>query len=386
MLGVIVILLVLQTITVSSVPTIELSSTKSRPNLELPVEYHYHLFLSHIWSSGQDKAHKIVRMLQLLVPGIKIWVDVDELKDMKELEQAVTKCAIFVLFYSEGYFGSKNCRRELYEAIEEDKTIILVYEGDDRVLKKIKNECFLHCTEGPGPSKILDAIFSTGPVLWLGGSMQAFLMESVKLLCLKIFCHMPYYKKSSNLLDAGLRVGTELGALSNTSPLRILYSNANSGAHSIAAEIKEMPNKGHIFVEEVESILVQSDCAPEGYTEKVIFLLYLNDETFCDGEDLQEVMKFVLKQNISIALVYEQDISKGGCPFSSILEHTPKELLDPPYMIYKSIAVPIYSIPEYRRVSLNTLLYDMGGRQLLTLSSFKSTIRSIAMYLKEVME
>ena len=52
-------------------PIILMSSTGSRPNLELSNKYHSHVFLSHIWSTSKAKNHNIVRMLQLYVPGIR---------------------------------------------------------------------------------------------------------------------------------------------------------------------------------------------------------------------------------------------------------------------------------------------------------------------------
>ena len=37
----------------------------------------YHLFLSHIWSTGQDACGVIKTQLQLLLPNVKIFLDVN---------------------------------------------------------------------------------------------------------------------------------------------------------------------------------------------------------------------------------------------------------------------------------------------------------------------
>ncbi len=50
------------------------------------------------------------------MPGLKIWLDVDELTEMDELEESVKASAVFVIYYSRNYFWSKNCQRELYTA------------------------------------------------------------------------------------------------------------------------------------------------------------------------------------------------------------------------------------------------------------------------------
>lgn len=85
-------------------PRIRLVSTNSTPNLELSRDCNYHAFVSHVWSMGQDKAQKLVRTMQRFLPGIKIWLDVDELEDVTKLEESVQESAVFILFYSKGYF------------------------------------------------------------------------------------------------------------------------------------------------------------------------------------------------------------------------------------------------------------------------------------------
>ena len=93
-------------------PMVRLRSTGYPPNLELPQSCENHLFVSHVWSSGQDKAHTITRNLQLYGPGIKIWIDVDSLQDIDRLEDDIVESAVVLIFYTTGYFQSVNCRRE----------------------------------------------------------------------------------------------------------------------------------------------------------------------------------------------------------------------------------------------------------------------------------
>jgi len=45
------------------------------PELSLSQGMRFHMFLSHIWSSGQDQVANIKRMLQLTLPGCRIFLE-----------------------------------------------------------------------------------------------------------------------------------------------------------------------------------------------------------------------------------------------------------------------------------------------------------------------
>ena len=53
------------------------AQTMEPPELLLGEKERYHLFLSHVWSTGQDQCALIKRQLQLLLPGVVIFLDVD---------------------------------------------------------------------------------------------------------------------------------------------------------------------------------------------------------------------------------------------------------------------------------------------------------------------
>jgi hypothetical protein len=80
----------------------------------------YHLFLSHVWSTGQDQCAVIKRQLQLLMPGVIIFLDVDDLQDISNLENYVRKSGVVLYFLSKRYFSSRNCLREVRASIEEN--------------------------------------------------------------------------------------------------------------------------------------------------------------------------------------------------------------------------------------------------------------------------
>jgi hypothetical protein len=137
--------IILLAINMITVPTVRMASSGYAPNLELPEHCNFHVFMSHVWGTGQAKTHAITRKLQLFLPGLKVWPNVDELQDISKLEESVVQSAVFILYYSRGYFRSKNCRREIYAAIKLDKPIILLYEGDELVLQEMEEECLSNC-------------------------------------------------------------------------------------------------------------------------------------------------------------------------------------------------------------------------------------------------
>ena len=53
--------------------------------------------------TSQDQCATIKRQLCLLLPGVSIFLDVDDLKDIGELETYVAQSAVIMIFVSKGY-------------------------------------------------------------------------------------------------------------------------------------------------------------------------------------------------------------------------------------------------------------------------------------------
>ena len=77
------------------------------PRVDLGFEMSYHLFLSHAWSSAQDTAAIIKRMLTLLLPCVKVFLDVDDLEEIGRLETYVEESQCMLIMLTRGYFTSK---------------------------------------------------------------------------------------------------------------------------------------------------------------------------------------------------------------------------------------------------------------------------------------
>jgi len=119
-----------QTFHSESLPTLRLVSTREPPDLDLSRGLRWHLFLSHVWSSGQDQVAVIKRTLQLLLPSLRVFLDVDDLKDTSLIEKYIDLSQCVLFFLSHGYFFSANCKREIRQALTAKKSICLVHERD----------------------------------------------------------------------------------------------------------------------------------------------------------------------------------------------------------------------------------------------------------------
>ena len=84
-----------------------------------------------IWATGQDQCAVIKRQLQLLLPGVVVFLDVDDLKDIGDLEGYVRATGVMLFFLSRRYFQSRNCLREVRASLEQEKPLVLVQEQQE---------------------------------------------------------------------------------------------------------------------------------------------------------------------------------------------------------------------------------------------------------------
>ena len=69
------------------------------------------------------------RLLEM-IPELQVFLDVDDLEDISDLEGYVSQSAAVLVFCSAGYFESRNCMRELRLAVEQNKPLIALLEPD----------------------------------------------------------------------------------------------------------------------------------------------------------------------------------------------------------------------------------------------------------------
>ena len=94
-----------------------------------PLEFH--IFLSHAWANAQDIMRVMKERLIELMPDIRVFLDVDDLKAGKGGEY-VDQSTVCLIFATIGYFRSANCMRELLRAHVLRKPIITLLEPEGR--------------------------------------------------------------------------------------------------------------------------------------------------------------------------------------------------------------------------------------------------------------
>ena len=114
----------------SNVKVLLCTKNNQQPTLELGKRMSYHLFLSHAWSSAQDTSAVIKHMLRWLLPGVSVFLDVDDLEEIGNLEAYVNSSQCILVMLTQGYFTSRNCLREFNQSLATNKPLVLVNEGD----------------------------------------------------------------------------------------------------------------------------------------------------------------------------------------------------------------------------------------------------------------
>ena len=133
--------------------------------MELPpqrLDVAWHLFVSHVWRTGQDQARVIKERLKRLVPGISVFLDVDDLDDVSMLEEYVAASHLILVFVSAGYLESKNCLRELSCAAQTCKPIVAVRETEREHGGMSDDEVRVACAD----ASLLAALFAAPPIEW----------------------------------------------------------------------------------------------------------------------------------------------------------------------------------------------------------------------------
>ena len=92
----------------------------------------FHLFLSHVWGTGQDQMRIIKQRLLEMILDIKVFLDVDDLIDISDLEGYISRSQHVLIFCSKGYFQSRNCMREVRRPTSFDQTFCIADFIDER--------------------------------------------------------------------------------------------------------------------------------------------------------------------------------------------------------------------------------------------------------------
>jgi len=178
----------------------------------------------------------------------------------------------------------------------------------------------------------------------------------------------PYYASRPAELADGVMVPGQAGPVAFSGPVTILVCRGNVGVLDLSELVKTAAGEGRgstasaqaVVIRDAEEALEGANAAP--LSGHVVFLLYLNDKTFLDaGGAVARLVQAAMDRRIAITMVHEQDPTCGGVPFRNFFQQTPQVLLQQPYKLFDTVAVPLYPAPEHRTVSRRLALSSMGA-------------------------
>ena len=219
----------------AQVPAFRLLSTGNQPELALAKGHKWHMFLSHIWSTGQDQCAVLKRQLCLLLTGVSVFLDVDDLEDIGALEEYIDQSALIMIFVSKGYFLSKNCLREVLCASVKDKPLSLMHDpvrGGATLKTIIEEECL---------EEVRGYVFDDRPVITFH-RIRDFQVVTMKLLAQQVLRECPNFKSvhasSRQLTAEAVTLSVQLTLRGEVSrkklvfhrPLTVYVSHHNPGA------------------------------------------------------------------------------------------------------------------------------------------------------------
>ena len=371
-----------------SLATLRIASTRQPPELTLPAGGKYHLFLSHIWSTGQDATATIKRQLQRLLPEARIFLDVDDLQDIGSLERYVDESAVVLMFLSKGYFSSRNCLREVVSTLEKRKRIVLVHEADPSKGGQPLEDQKLELANAAHRAAVFEPERRVTTWFRIADFQHVSLVEIAEATLLGL----PGYADVSTLplVLPGSLAATKLVFQKKV----VLYaSKRNPGAQAAAKEMKSAYQRevgvvseaawddwqrhgrsGRLWastarglgggIAEASSDRASSSQSAKQASEPTHFLLYLNHKTFvgADGEKLaEEVRRARRDKKLPVILVHENDEADGrdGCEFARFFGTTPSDLIDGG--LYGTIAVAFMPGHAHRRVSYALCAKALGA-------------------------
>ena len=315
----------------------------------------FHAFVSHQWSSGQDQARTIKAQLIALVPGLRVFLDVDDLSDIGALEPLIDATDVVLVFLagsqtSDGarsdYMRSANCLRELRRAVAQKKRIVFVRETDPQ---HGAVDMDVHRRDCPD-QELRDALDAHPIVPW--HRTQPFHLVTLRLIAQSIV--------GSWRPDDSIRVLGESPSCPTPRPplppahFHLYASPSNPGAAEVADLLAK--EAGHAFT------LTTTD-----RQLAACMLVYLSDALAMAPPDLvagggataaqrlHSELAAALDEGMAVVLVHEQREGRGAVPFDKIIMRTPTALREAG-LYTSSLATPLLDGEAHLRASVRVLL------------------------------
>ena len=335
-------------------------------NTNLPVtprpldDGEFHALISHQWGSGQDQANSIKARLQGLAPGLRCFLDVEDLADTSRLEEYVEASDVLIVFLSgsidtqwasqsptqaspgqstievevrSDYMRSKSCLRELRAATRVGKPICWVAETDPRhggvPLEVHRRDC---------PADLRDLLAEHPLIPWFRAA--AFQQISLRQILQRVLGHMT---GEVYILGEVLREPWRLMPPPEPATYHLYILAGNHGAAEAAALLATEASRAG-------GCALQTTSQPELRADAMCTLLYLNDGTAASWVTIQEEVEAALLADQPLLLLHECRNARGAVSFDAIIERTPLRLRQ--LGVFNTAAQPLHeSLPGITLIS-----------------------------------
>jgi len=383
-----------------------LKYVKNNHEVELPkISYNeYHIFLSHVWGTGQDNMRIVKSRLLEMIPDTQCFLDVDDLEDISHLEGYIDRSHIILIYCSQGYFQSRNCMREIRSSVMKNKRLMCIMDADksrggladyeikeqliaadDQYTKwgffpeKLKSEGGDRNTEtdppGPRGATLYAKLFAEIPIYW--ERLGVFQDVSMRLIAERILpeTHDDVYMAR----ELATQISTiEIAIPRNECKYHLYISPYNPGAIEFINEVNEAFGAKQGWSDGVSDIKYTTDLGELHEAERMF--CYLTAKTWRGGErsaqfanEVRMAMMVGDQSNTSgipipVLLAHEMLGAGGqearyGCDFGTFFGHpdgqTPGDLLKA--NIYGTIAVALKGGP-WRSVSMVLVANAISAR------------------------
>ena len=299
-------------------------ATRQPPALTLAMDKTWHAFLSHNWAN-QDVAATIKRQLQLLLPDVCIFLDVDNLESVDALEGYMRESqAVLILLGSPRYFGSHNCLREVVSAAALRLPPIGVHEADaskhGAPLAELRKAC---------PEEHRGYVFGDDsappPIAW--HRVRDFQMCSLAQIAERVLLACPERAASPSRVAVGLPLCID-GGLAwarlgfGRKPVAVYESEHNPSVAAVGRELRERFGPSAL-----------ERASEAGGSSPWILMLSADAFDGAAGERLAAEVETALKAGVRPVMVYDPEESA----FGAIIDATPTKLKE--LKMYDALAI-----------------------------------------------
>jgi len=338
-----------------------LRGKESGAELEAPLidDDAFHCFLSHVWETGQDQMRIVKQRLLEMIPDLDVFLDVDDLEEIGDLQGYIERTHTVLIFCSKGYFQSKNCMVELSATVMKAKPIVALVDPDASrgglSKEQIREE--LLAAEGnfekwgfaddcPRGVALYNALFAVEAIEW--NRIGHFQDVTMRLIAERLLPegHAPVYVQG----ELTSQPAVALPAPRDGRRFHVYRCPSNAGAETL---LDELGTALQLTIETTQQASQLKECE--------CMLVYLNAATWTSAEAsaaLAEAVGRAMDLEIRLLLAHEMigvggQETRGGCDFGSFFAcpdgATPHDLIT--RGIYSKIAVALKG-GAWREVSM----------------------------------